>query len=103
MKDQIPLLTPYKMGNFQLAHRYIWYIDIYTYMKFRDKDLNYYKLTSSGLMFCRIVLAPLTRFRSYNSIPQSHAILYYSQRTTEGGFLITEGTLISLAAQGSFS
>ncbi|CAI9275492.1 unnamed protein product [Lactuca saligna] len=68
MKDQIPLLTPYKMGNFQLAHR--------------------------------IVLAPLTRFRSYNSIPQSYAILYYSQRTTEGGFLITEGTLISLAAQG---
>ncbi|KAI3494771.1 hypothetical protein L1887_40382 [Cichorium endivia] len=68
MKDQIPLVTPYKMGNFQLAHR--------------------------------IVLAPLTRFRSYDSIPQSHSILYYSQRTTEGGFLITEGTLISPSAQG---
>nr|KAJ0217471.1 hypothetical protein LSAT_V11C300117390 [Lactuca sativa] len=68
MEGQIPLLTPYKMANFQLAHR--------------------------------IVLAPLTRFRSYNSIPQSHAILYYSQRTTKGGFLIAEATIISSAAQG---
>nr|XP_043607310.1 putative 12-oxophytodienoate reductase 11 isoform X1 [Erigeron canadensis] len=67
-KDQIPLSTPYKMGNFQLAHR--------------------------------IVLAPLTRCRSYDSIPQSHAILYYSQRTTKGGFLISEATCISSAAQG---
>ncbi|KAI7749088.1 hypothetical protein M8C21_015579 [Ambrosia artemisiifolia] len=66
--EQIPLLTPYKMGNFQLAHR--------------------------------IVLAPLTRFRSYNSFPQSHAILYYSQRTSNGGFLIAEATVISRAAQG---
>ncbi|XP_071701765.1 putative 12-oxophytodienoate reductase 11 [Rutidosis leptorrhynchoides] len=48
----------------------------------------------------RIVLAPLTRFRSYNSIPQSHAILYYSQRTTKGGFLIAEAACISRAAQG---
>ncbi|XP_035842674.1 putative 12-oxophytodienoate reductase 11 isoform X1 [Helianthus annuus] len=67
-REQIPLLTPYKMGNFQLSHR--------------------------------IVLAPMTRFRSYNSFPQSHAILYYSQRTTNGGFLIAEATVISRAAQG---
>ncbi|KAJ9549363.1 hypothetical protein OSB04_021906 [Centaurea solstitialis] len=65
---EIPLLTPYKMANFQLAHR--------------------------------IVLAPLTRFRSYKSLPQSHAILYYSQRTSHGGFLIAEATIISHAAQG---
>ncbi|XP_076930661.1 12-oxophytodienoate reductase 2-like isoform X1 [Bidens hawaiensis] len=67
-REQIHLLTPYKMGNFQLAHR--------------------------------IVLAPMTRFRSYNSVPQPHAILYYSQRTTNGGFLIAEATAISQAAQG---
>eukprot|EP00249_Psilotum_nudum_P018912 c27017_g1_i1 orf=196-1389(+) len=48
----------------------------------------------------RIVLAPLTRCRSYNNVPQPHAILYYSQRTTPGGLLISEGTCISTAARG---
>ncbi|XP_019176720.1 PREDICTED: 12-oxophytodienoate reductase 2-like [Ipomoea nil] len=43
----------------------------------------------------RIVLAPLTRQRSYNTIPQPHAILHYSQRTTKGGLLIAEATAIS--------
>uniref|UniRef100_A0A5B7A6J2 Putative 12-oxophytodienoate reductase 11 n=1 Tax=Davidia involucrata TaxID=16924 RepID=A0A5B7A6J2_DAVIN len=65
---QIPLLTPYKMGKFQLSHR--------------------------------IVLAPLTRQRSYNNVPQPHAILYYSQRTTKGGLLIAEATGVSDTAQG---
>ncbi|KAG7033426.1 12-oxophytodienoate reductase 1 [Cucurbita argyrosperma subsp. argyrosperma] len=64
----IPLLTPYKMGKFNLSHR--------------------------------IVLAPLTRQRSYNNVPQQHAILYYSQRTTKGGFLIAEATGVSDTAQG---
>ncbi|KAK2988227.1 hypothetical protein RJ640_020709 [Escallonia rubra] len=51
MKKAInPLLSPYKMGKFNLSHR--------------------------------IVLAPLSRLRSYNFIAQPHAILYYSQRTT---------------------
>ncbi|KAL9379721.1 hypothetical protein Peur_028203 [Populus x canadensis] len=63
-----PLLTPYKMGKFNLSHR--------------------------------IVLAPLTRQRSYNNVPQPHAILYYSQRTTEGGLLIAEATGVSDTAQG---
>ncbi|KAJ9549359.1 hypothetical protein OSB04_021902 [Centaurea solstitialis] len=67
-REQIPLLTPYKMGNFQLSHR--------------------------------IVLTPMSRFRSYNSLPQSHSILYYAQRATSGGFLIAEATAISCAAQG---
>ncbi|KGN63055.1 12-oxophytodienoate reductase 1 [Cucumis sativus] len=62
------LLTPYKMGKFNLSHR--------------------------------IVLAPLTRQRSYNNVPQQHAILYYSQRSTKGGFLITEATGVSDTAQG---
>ncbi|KAK1554999.1 hypothetical protein Q3G72_020248 [Acer saccharum] len=48
----------------------------------------------------RIVLAPLTRQRSYNNVPQPHAILYYSQRTTKGGFLIAEATGVSDTAQG---
>ncbi|KAK7339593.1 hypothetical protein VNO77_20271 [Canavalia gladiata] len=64
----IPLLTPYKMGNFNLSHR--------------------------------IVLAPLTRQRSYNNVPQPHAILYYSQRTSKGGLLISEATGVSDTAQG---
>ncbi|XP_038683780.1 putative 12-oxophytodienoate reductase 11 [Tripterygium wilfordii] len=64
----IPLVTPYKMGKFDLSHR--------------------------------IVLAPLTRQRSYNNVPQPHAILYYSQRTTKGGLLICEATGVSDTAQG---
>ncbi|KAG6388890.1 hypothetical protein SASPL_150326 [Salvia splendens] len=67
-KPQIPLLTPYKMGNFQLSHR--------------------------------VVLAPLTRQRSFNNVPQPHAVLYYSQRATKGGFMLTEATGVSDTAQG---
>ncbi|KAJ4713760.1 12-oxophytodienoate reductase [Melia azedarach] len=67
-ENKIPLLTPYKMGNFSLSHR--------------------------------IVLAPLTRQRSYNNVPRPHAILYYSQRTSKGGFLIAEATGVSDTAQG---
>lgn len=63
----MPLLTPHKMGKFDLTHR--------------------------------VVLAPLTRSRSYRNVPQPHAILYYSQRTTEG-LLITEATGVSDTAQG---
>ncbi|KAI0494255.1 hypothetical protein KFK09_024387 [Dendrobium nobile] len=63
-----PLLTPYKMGAFDLSHR--------------------------------VVLAPLTRQRSFNNIPQPPAILYYSQRTSKGGLLIAEATGISDTAQG---
>ncbi|KAI3765579.1 hypothetical protein L2E82_15617 [Cichorium intybus] len=68
-KRKIPLLTPYKMGKFELSHR--------------------------------VVLAPLTRQRSYGNVPQPHAILYYSQRTTKGGLLISEATGISDTAQGN--
>ncbi|KAF2296967.1 hypothetical protein GH714_013773 [Hevea brasiliensis] len=38
--------------------------------------------------------------RSYNNVPQPHAILYYSQRTTKGGLLIAESTGVSDTAQG---
>ncbi|CAI0396812.1 unnamed protein product [Linum tenue] len=57
-----------------------------------------------AILFCwlgsRIVLAPLTRQRSYGNVPQPHAILYYSQRTTKGGLLIAEATGVSDTAQG---
>ncbi|XP_077231670.1 12-oxophytodienoate reductase 2-like [Tasmannia lanceolata] len=48
----------------------------------------------------RVVLAPLARQRSYGNVPQPHAILYYSQRTTKGGLLIAEATGVSDTAQG---
>ncbi|CAI9260007.1 unnamed protein product [Lactuca saligna] len=67
-EEKMPLLTPYKMGKFELSHR--------------------------------VVLAPLTRQRSYGNVPQPHAILYYSQRTTKGGLLISEATGVSDTAQG---
>lgn len=53
-----------------------------------------------SLIFVRVVLAPLTRCRSFANLPQPHAILYYSQRTTNGGLLISESTGISETAHG---
>ncbi|KAJ7557317.1 hypothetical protein O6H91_05G121500 [Diphasiastrum complanatum] len=49
----------------------------------------------------RIVLAPLTRCRSYNYIPQQHEALYFAQRTTKGGLLISQATAISGTAAGT--
>ncbi|KAI9108211.1 hypothetical protein K1719_020694 [Acacia pycnantha] len=48
----------------------------------------------------RVVMAPMTGQRSYNNVPQPHAILYYSQRATKGGLLLTEATGVSDTAQG---
>ncbi|XP_039127739.1 12-oxophytodienoate reductase 7 [Dioscorea cayenensis subsp. rotundata] len=48
----------------------------------------------------RVVLAPMTRCRALNGIPQPANVKYYVQRSTPGGFLITEGTLISPTAAG---
>ncbi|KAL0754625.1 hypothetical protein Bca101_092293 [Brassica carinata] len=46
----------------------------------------------------RIVMAPMARMRSYGSIPQPHAALYYSERATPGGLLISEATGVSETA-----
>ncbi|GER51230.1 12-oxophytodienoate reductase [Striga asiatica] len=46
------------------------------------------------------VLAPLTRMRSYGFIAQPHAAVFYSQRTTNGGLLISEASGVSQTAQG---
>ncbi|KAM0918145.1 hypothetical protein ACQ4PT_008789 [Festuca glaucescens] len=67
-KEAMPLLTPHKLGRFDLSHR--------------------------------VVLAPLTRCRSYGSVPQPHAALYYSQRATKGGLLISEATDICHRERG---
>ncbi|GAB4838029.1 12-oxophytodienoate reductase 3 [Ancistrocladus abbreviatus] len=48
----------------------------------------------------RIVLAPLTRCRAIDNMPNEAMANYYSQRTTEGGYLVTESTLVSPTAGG---
>ncbi|KAK8705761.1 hypothetical protein V6N13_049354 [Hibiscus sabdariffa] len=58
-----------------------------------------YKMASFSLSH-RIVLAPMSRMRSYNFVAQPQAVLYYSQRTTQGGFLIGEASGVSATAQG---
>ncbi|KAG9139803.1 hypothetical protein Leryth_020213 [Lithospermum erythrorhizon] len=52
------------------------------------------------LLSHRIVMSPMTRNRSFDAMPQKHAILYYSQRTSPGGFIVTEATGVSDTAQG---
>ncbi|XP_022147663.1 12-oxophytodienoate reductase 3 [Momordica charantia] len=48
----------------------------------------------------RVVLAPMTRCRALNGIPGPALAEYYRQRSTDGGFLISEGTSISATAAG---
>ena len=48
----------------------------------------------------RVVLAPMTRCRALNGIPGAALAKYYTQRSTDGGFLISEGTSISATAAG---
>ncbi|KAH7519275.1 hypothetical protein FEM48_Zijuj08G0018800 [Ziziphus jujuba var. spinosa] len=47
-----------------------------------------------------VVLAPLTRCRAVNGNPVEAHALYYYQRATHGGFLISEATNISETANG---
>ncbi|KAG4959217.1 hypothetical protein AAZX31_13G092500 [Glycine max] len=58
-----------------------------------------YKMAKFNLSH-RVVLAPMTRCRALNWIPQAALAEYYAQRSTPGGFLISEGTLISPTAPG---
>lgn len=44
----------------------------------------------------------MTRCRAISNIPNEALTEYYVQRSTPGGFLITEGTLISPTAPGYF-
>lgn len=43
----------------------------------------------------RVVLAPVTRCRALNYVPQDAHIEYYGERTTTGGLLITEAVAVS--------
>lgn len=50
----------------------------------------------------RVVMAPLTRSRSIqpNSIPGDLMAEYYAQRASEGGFILSEATNISITSRG---
>ncbi|CAO2202133.1 unnamed protein product [Urochloa humidicola] len=48
----------------------------------------------------RVVLAPMTRCRAPRAVPTPALAEYYAQRSTEGGLLISEGTIISPAGPG---
>ncbi|RLM61449.1 12-oxophytodienoate reductase 7 [Panicum miliaceum] len=48
----------------------------------------------------RVVLAPMTRCRAPRAVPGPALAEYYEQRSTEGGLLISEGTIISPAGPG---
>jgi 2,4-dienoyl-CoA reductase-like NADH-dependent reductase (Old Yellow Enzyme family) len=43
-------------------------------------------------------MAPLTRYRAVNHIPNPLMADYYAQRSTQGGLLISEATFISKEA-----
>ncbi|KAI8144054.1 hypothetical protein BJV82DRAFT_644186 [Fennellomyces sp. T-0311] len=59
------------------------------------------KLGASQLKH-RVVLAPMTRVRAdTNRVPTDLLIKHYEQRATDGGLLITEGTLISPTSGGT--
>ncbi|KAL4184032.1 hypothetical protein AMTRI_Chr11g101320 [Amborella trichopoda] len=73
--EPIPLLTTYKMANFLPSHR-----------------KSFLLITLVDPPKGIFVLAPLTRSRFYNNLPQPHGVLYYSQRATKGGLLIAEAT-----------
>jgi hypothetical protein len=53
---------------------------------------------SGGLR--RVVLAPMTRCRAPGAVPTPALAEYYAQRSTEGGFLISEGTVVSPPGPG---
>jgi 2,4-dienoyl-CoA reductase-like NADH-dependent reductase (Old Yellow Enzyme family) len=49
----------------------------------------------------KVVLAPLTRVRCGEHIPDEKVVDYYEQRATDGGLLITEATHISVMVTSS--
>ena len=50
----------------------------------------------------RVVMAPLTRSRTIQQggIPGDLMLEYYTQRTSDGGLIISEANQLSLASQG---
>lgn len=70
VKETTKLFSPVKVGSVELKHR--------------------------------VVLAPLTRLRAdeATAVPASYAAEYYTQRSSDGGLLISEGTFIAHEAGG---
>jgi len=51
----------------------------------------------------RVVLPPLTRMRTVTGfVPNELMVEYYAQRATPGGFMVTEGTVISETGHGYY-
>ncbi|KAG7378510.1 12-oxophytodienoate reductase 1 [Phytophthora pseudosyringae] len=51
----------------------------------------------------RVVMAPMTRLRmGDDGVPGAAVVEFYSQRATDGGLLVTEGTNISATARGYY-
>ncbi|XP_010533025.1 PREDICTED: 12-oxophytodienoate reductase 3-like [Tarenaya hassleriana] len=48
----------------------------------------------------RVVLAPMVRCRAIGSVANAAMAEYYTQRSTPGGFLISEGTMIAPGSNG---
>ena len=50
----------------------------------------------------RVVMAPLTRMRSHqpDDVPGEMMVEYYSQRASEGGFIVTEATTVAITGRG---
>ncbi len=71
-KNRLALFTPVELGAIKLKHR--------------------------------VVMAPLTRSRSVQpgNIPADLMLEYYSQRASDGGLIVSEGTSISIAGGGWF-
>lgn len=44
----------------------------------------------------RVIMAPLTRTRSFEHIPTDMVVEYYAQRATNGGLIISEGAHTSV-------
>src|SRR5580693_7482297 len=81
----------------------------------KSEGAGFMKISSANKLFTpiqvgpmelkhRVVMAPLTRSRSVQpgSIPGDLMLEYYSQRASNGGLIVSEGTSISIASGGWF-
>jgi 2,4-dienoyl-CoA reductase-like NADH-dependent reductase (Old Yellow Enzyme family) len=66
-----------------------------------NSTINLFAPTTVGTLALknRIVMAPMTRARNFDGIPNDNNALYYQQRSG-AGLIITEGTAISNTAMG---
>ncbi|KAJ6407260.1 hypothetical protein OIU84_010715 [Salix udensis] len=93
------LFSPYKMGKFSLSHRSVHPPPTLVL----TAGLSQLRASVSDIFVTEsreVVLAPMTRCRALFGIPGDALVEYYTQRSTPGGLVITEGTLISPTAPG---